>query len=101
MIMHARYAHPEVDYPPDPNPHTPCLKMPTGAWDPHFHVIGPPQRFPYVDGLNYFSPAAPAEHYFALAKILGFERVVVVQPRIHGTDPSVTLDAIAKSDGRL
>jgi 2-pyrone-4,6-dicarboxylate lactonase len=96
-----KYTHPEVDYPPDPNPRKPRLKLPPGAWDTHFHIVGPPQRFPYVASLNYYSPAAPIEHYLALAEFLGFERGVVVQPRIHGTDPSVTLDAIAKSDGRL
>ena len=33
--------------------------------------------------------------------MLGFERGVVVQPRVQGLDPSVTLNAIAQSDGRL
>jgi 2-pyrone-4,6-dicarboxylate lactonase len=101
VIELAAYTHPEVDFPPDPNPRKPKLKVPPGAWDAHFHVIGPPQHFPYVAGLNYFSPAAPVEHYLAVARILGFERGVVVQPRIHGDDPSVTLDAITKSDGRF
>jgi predicted TIM-barrel fold metal-dependent hydrolase len=90
-----------VIYPPNPNPKPPKMKMPAGAWDCHFHVVGPPNRFPYVHVREYLPPACPVEHYLAVAKILGFERGVVVQPTIHGFDPAVTLDAIKKSGGRL
>ncbi len=94
-------ASPRISYPPDPNPKKPQLAMPAGAWDTHFHVCGPPHLFPYKDFPNFIPPAAPIEHYLAVAAVLGFERGVVVQHSIHGTDSAVTVDAIRKSDGRI
>jgi predicted TIM-barrel fold metal-dependent hydrolase len=90
-----------VNFPPDPNPKTPRLKAPPGSWDTHFHVWGPPHLFPYAETRNHTPPAAPIEHYLAVARVLGLERGVMVQPNAHGTDTSVTLDAIAKSGGRV
>lgn len=90
-----------VNFPPDPNPKKPRLKMPPGAWDTHFHIWGPPQVFPYAESRFFTPPAAPIEHYLAMASVLGFERGVVVQSTVHGTDTASTLDAIRKSEGRL
>jgi predicted TIM-barrel fold metal-dependent hydrolase len=90
-----------VNFPPDPNPKKPRLKAPPGSWDTHFHVWGPPHLFPYTEKRRYTPPAAPVEHYLAVARVIGLERGVIVQPSAHGTDTRVTLDAIAKSSGRL
>ena len=87
---------PRVNFPPDPNPKTPKLKAPPGSWDTHFHVWGPPQIFPYAEKRNHTPPAAPIEHYLLVAKVLGLDRGVMVQPNAHGTDTRVTLDAIAR-----
>jgi 2-pyrone-4,6-dicarboxylate lactonase len=92
---------PPVNFPPDPNPKTPKLKAPPGSWDTHFHVWGPPHLFPYAERRNHTPPAAPIEHYLAVARVLGLERGVMVQPNAHGTDTRVTIDAIQKSGGRL
>jgi predicted TIM-barrel fold metal-dependent hydrolase len=92
---------PPVCFPPDPNPKTPRLKLPPGSWDTHFHVCGPPHLFPYGDFPNFTPPAAPIEHYLAVAKVLGFERGIVLQHNIHGCDTAVTVDAIRKSEGRI
>jgi 2-pyrone-4,6-dicarboxylate lactonase len=46
-------------------------------------------------------PAAPIEHYFGLARVLGLTRGVMVQPQVHRFDYASTLDAIAKGEGRL
>ena len=89
-----------VNFPPDPNPKTPRLKAPPGSWDTHFHVWAP-HLFPYADTRNHTPPAAPIEHYLAIARVLGLERGVMVQPNAHGTDTRVTLDAIRKADGRV
>ena len=94
-------AMPPVNFPPDPNPKTPKLKAPPGSWDTHFHVWGPPQLFPYAEKRNHTPPAAPIEHYLQVARVLGLERGVMVQPNAHGTDTRVTLDAIRKSGGRV
>jgi 2-pyrone-4,6-dicarboxylate lactonase len=90
-----------ICYPPDPNPKTPAFKTPPGTCDTHFHVFGPPEKFPYSDQRVYTPPAAPFEHYMAMAGIVGIHRGVVVTPMAHGTDNSATLDAVARSGGKL
>lgn len=90
-----------VNFPPDPNPKKPRLLAPKGSWDTHFHIWGPPHLFPYSEKRRYTPPAAPVEHYLAMAAILGLERGVVVQPSAHGNDTRVTLNAIRYSQGRL
>jgi predicted TIM-barrel fold metal-dependent hydrolase len=91
----------EVTFPPNPNPSKPRLVAPPGSWDTHFHVYGPPNLFPYAETRRYTPPAAPVEHWLKIAKAIGIERGVMVQPSVHGIDPAITLDAVAKSDGRL
>ena len=90
-----------VIYPPDPNPRAPRFRPPPRACDTHFHLYGPPHRFPYVDERLYTPPAAPLEHYLALMEFLGLERGILVHPSVHGNDNWITLDALRRSDGRL
>lgn len=91
-----------VPYPPNPNTRKPKLELPPGSWDCHFHAYGPPHIFPYSDKRPRTPPAAPIEHYWGVAEMLGFQRGVTVQSSIMGNvDIRVTLDAIARSDGRL
>ena len=90
-----------VNFPPDPNPKKPRLVAPKGSWDTHFHIWGPPHIFPYSEKRRYTPPAAPVEHYLAMAGVLGLDRGVVVQPSAHGNDTRVTLNAIQQSKGRL
>lgn len=94
-------SYPPVNFPPDPNPKTPRLEAPPGSWDTHFHVWGPPHLFPYAETRNHTPPAAPIEHYLAVARVLGLQRGVMVQPNAHGTDTRITLDAIEKAGGRI
>jgi predicted TIM-barrel fold metal-dependent hydrolase len=90
-----------VALPPDPNTRAPGWSLPPGACDSHFHVFGPPHRFPYAGTRRYEPPAAPIEHYWNVQKITGLTRGIVVQPTAHGTDNGAILDAIARSGGRL
>lgn len=90
-----------VCLPPDPNPKKPKFKAPPGSCDTHCHIFGPPDLFPYAASRRYTPPAAPVEHYLDMLDIIGVERGVVVQPNCHATDNTVTLDAIARSNGRL
>ena len=91
-----------MPFPPDPNPRKPRMHVPPGAWDTHFHAYGPPHLFPYAEERHLTPCAAPIEHYLAVARVLGFERGVVVQSLVHGdVDTRVTQNAIAQSDGRL
>jgi 2-pyrone-4,6-dicarboxylate lactonase len=88
-------------YPPDPNTKKPSYVPPPNACDTHFHVFGPPERFPFLGTHEYTPPAAPLEHYLKMLAVIGIERAVVVQPSVHGLDNSATLDAIAQSKGRF
>jgi predicted TIM-barrel fold metal-dependent hydrolase len=90
-----------VTLPPDPNPRKPRFTPPPGTCDTHFHVFGPPHLFPYIEGRRYTPPAAPIEHFFGMAAVVGIERGVMVQPTVHRWDSASTLDAIAKGEGRL
>ena len=87
--------------PPDPNTKKPGFIPPPKSCDTHFHIFGPPDKFPFAPTRQYTPPAAPLEHYFNMAEVVGVERGVVVQPSVHGLDNSVTLDAIERAGGRF
>jgi predicted TIM-barrel fold metal-dependent hydrolase len=91
----------DIPFPPDPNPHQPRFTVPPGSWDSHFHIFGPPDRFPYAERRLFTPPAAPIEHWLSVSSAIGIERGCVVTPGIHDMDPAVTLDAIARSEGRV
>jgi len=86
---------------PDPRPDPPAFTPPPGACDAHFHVFGPSDRFPFAPDRRYTPPDSPLEDYLVLMEKLGIERGVVVHPNLHGSDNAVTLDAVARSDGRF
>jgi predicted TIM-barrel fold metal-dependent hydrolase len=86
--------------PPDPNTKKPRYVPPPGACDAHCHVFGPAAKFPYAPDRPYTPPDAPVEHLAKLHRTLGIERAVIVHASCHGSDPAVTLDAIARSNGR-
>jgi len=90
-------------FPPHPSPRKPAFQLPPGTVDTHFHIFGPPEVFPWSppEKRVYTPPAAPLAHYHQIMTHLGISRGVVIQPMAHGHDNSVTLDAIARSDGRL
>ena len=77
------------------SPSKPILKLPPGTCDAHVHVFGPRKRFPFAEGRNYTPSDATKEMLFALHERLGVQHCVIVQPACHGTDNSVTADAIA------
>lgn len=67
---------------------------PPGACDCHVHVFPDPARFPFWSGRAYTPPVATADDLLALQKAMGFERVVIVQPSVYGTDNAATLDGL-------
>jgi 2-pyrone-4,6-dicarboxylate lactonase len=85
--------------PPDPNPVKPQHLLPPGACDAHCHVFGPAAVFPYADDRSYTPPDAPVAKLRELHARLGVSRAVIVHASCHGTDNTVTLDAIASSNG--
>jgi predicted TIM-barrel fold metal-dependent hydrolase len=74
----------------------PIFKAPAHSCDTHFHVIGDPQKYPYAAGNLRFAPETePVEAYLPVKETLGFERMVLVQVSVYGTDNTCQLDAAA------
>lgn len=75
----------------------PAFRAPPLSCDAHLHVFGPAERYP-VGGVNeklrYAPPLAPLSEYLKLAKHLGIERFVFVQPSAYGCDNACMLDAM-------
>jgi 2-pyrone-4,6-dicarboxylate lactonase len=75
----------------------PVFRAPPLACDAHFHVFGPADRYPHGgvnEKLRYAPPLAPLSDYLELAKLLGIERFVFVQPSAYGRDNACMLDAM-------
>ena len=72
----------------------PSFKVPPLACDAHFHVFGPPAKFPYLPELRYTPPIAPLNDYLELARQLGIQRMVFVQPSAYGKDNSCMFEAM-------
>jgi predicted TIM-barrel fold metal-dependent hydrolase len=73
---------------------TPTFHPAPGACDAHFHVFGPAEHYPYGSELRYAPPYAPLDAYMALARTIGLQRFVFVQPSAYGLDNSCMLDAM-------
>ncbi|HJY16281.1 MAG TPA: amidohydrolase family protein, partial [Xanthobacteraceae bacterium] len=86
---------------PVARPKRPRVPPPPGAWDSHFHIFGPADKFPYAPGRGYTPPDAPVERLIALLDHLGFANGLVVQGNAHGYDNRVLLDALARYPRRL
>jgi D-galactarolactone isomerase len=69
----------------------PKLVAPPGACDTHMHFYD--QGIPGAPG-TFLPGHFPVEPYRAMQKLLGLERVIVVQPNAYTDDNRVTLDAI-------
>jgi predicted TIM-barrel fold metal-dependent hydrolase len=79
----------------------PIFQFPSLSCDTHCHVIGPRALFPFAPTRAGDATAdATKAMLAAMHQRLGIERAVIVQSGLHGTDPAVTLDAIATSQGR-
>jgi len=77
----------------------PDYPAPRHACDAHFHVLGPVDKYRHVTtDLRYKPPYEPLESYMKIARRLGFERFVFVQPSAYGLDNSCMLDAMAELD---
>ena len=72
----------------------PAFKAPPLSCDSHFHVFGRPGQYPYGSDIRYTPPHAPLEEYLKLARHLGIERYVFVQPSAYGRNNDCLLDAM-------
>lgn len=75
-------------------PSTPLLP---GSCDCHAHFFERSAKYPFVPERSYTPEPASREDYFELLAALGFERCVLVQPSVYGTDNSLMLDRLADS----
>jgi predicted TIM-barrel fold metal-dependent hydrolase len=75
------------------------FEVPRGACDCHVHVFDP-ARFPYAEARVYTPPSALVEDLRDLQAALHFDRVVIVQPSVYGTDNTCTLDSIRRLGAR-
>src|SRR6266849_8548309 len=77
----------------------PAYVAPRNACDTHIHVFGPADKYPHVTAdLRYQPPYAPLVEYLAIARRLGFERFVFVQPSAYGLDNACMLEAMDELD---
>jgi 2-pyrone-4,6-dicarboxylate lactonase len=72
----------------------PRFVMPAGACDTHFHVFEP--GYPHVANPLYTFPDATIDQYLQVTKVLGIERMVLVQPSFYGTDNRLLADAVRR-----
>ena len=72
----------------------PNFPMPSGAWDTHVHIFGPPERYSHVEKPHYTLPDGTLAQYRRLMPQVGIEKFVLVQPSFYGTDNSCLLDAL-------
>jgi 2-pyrone-4,6-dicarboxylate lactonase len=86
---------------PVASPKRPRVLPPPDAWDSHFHIFGPSDKFPYPPGRAYTPPDAPVERLIALLDRLGFANGLIVQGNAHVYDNSVVLDAMQRFPQRL
>ena len=74
------------------------FKGPPGTCDCHMHVFGDPVRYPYSAARRNSPPADALEKflddYLSLARSLGIERMVFVQPSTYGRDNACMIDAM-------
>ncbi|HUF81344.1 MAG TPA: amidohydrolase family protein [Burkholderiales bacterium] len=86
---------------PDFNPRQPRVRIPARACDTHAHIMGPKAQYAYSPARIYTPPDCPLSDYLHMLDTLGFERAVLVQPSVYGTDNTVMLEAIKTAGGRL
>ncbi len=82
------------------DPTKPTFKLPPNSCDAHCHVLGPADRFPFLESRSMTPVDAGKEKLFALHDFLGIQRCVIVQSAFHGFDNSVVIDAMDARKGR-
>ena len=74
---------------------SPIKQLPAGSCDCHAHLFGPQQNYPYKNYRSYTPHDATERDYRHLLQKLGFQRAVLVQPSVYGTDNSKLLDTLS------
>ena len=87
--------------PPNMNIRVPKWALPEDACDTHFHIFGPPGKFPFADTRRYNPATAPIENYLKMQSVVGLTRGIAVQPTVHGFNNEAILDAVKHSGGKI
>jgi predicted TIM-barrel fold metal-dependent hydrolase len=82
----------DIAYPNSSGSRKPVSAAPEGACDAHMHICD--RRFALFGSPDAMVDKATVDDYRLQQQRIGTQRTVVVQPRVHGTDNGVTLDAI-------
>jgi len=77
------------------NPSKPNTVFPPLSCDTHAHVFGPGRKYDFIESNLYFPSDALPQDYRHMLETVGFERAVLVQPSVYGTNNNCMLDAIA------
>ena len=72
----------------------PTLALPPNAADCHCHVFGPRDKYPWAANRLYTPPPVSLDDYLAMLDATGFERGVLVQTGLYGTDNRFIVDAM-------
>ena len=72
----------------------PKLTLPPKSADCHCHVFGPRDKYPWAANRLYTPPPVYLENYLDMLRATGFERGVMVQTGLYGTDNRFILDSI-------
>lgn len=83
-----------LSLPPQKSTNKVYFQVPKNSCDCHAHILGPSKIFPYIHNRSYTPPDASIESYKLLHRDLNFERAVIVQPSVYGTDNRVTIEAV-------
>jgi 2-pyrone-4,6-dicarboxylate lactonase len=79
----------------------PKLALPAKSADCHCHVFGPRDRYPWAENRLYTPPNVTLDDYLAMLETTGFERGVMVQTGLYGTDNRFIVDAIGAHPDKL
>src|ERR1044071_6004781 len=72
----------------------PKLKLPPKSADCHCHVFGPRDQYPWAADRLYTPPPVLLDDYLAMLRATGFERGVMVQTGLYGSDNRFIVDAV-------
>ena len=82
---------------PDPSPNPLTFEMPAGACDAHFHLFPPVSDYPLAPDARYQPGVTTNADYQAMARAVGLERGIIVQPTAYGVDNSVIVDTLEEN----
>lgn len=86
--------------PPEPNTRKPRIAVPAGTCDTHFHVFGPPGRYPLKPGALYDAQDLGLAELQRMHGVLGVECGVLITPTIYGTDNRSLVDLLREGGER-